>query len=68
MELHAEDRFIFQSQTFQRVIVQTFVGDFHFVLIQIPFGDTIIMILRSDQALRLMANVEQDDFRRDDQI
>ena len=49
MELHAEDRFVFHSQTFERVIVQTFVGDFHFVFIQIAFGDAVIMILRSDK-------------------
>jgi hypothetical protein len=49
MELHAEDRFVFHSQPFEGVIVQAFVGDFHLVFVQIPFGDALIMILRGDE-------------------
>ncbi len=49
MKLHAEDRFIFHPQTFERVIVQAFVSDLHFVEIQITNRNTVIMILCSDQ-------------------
>src|SRR5436190_18301173 len=45
MELHTEDRFMFHPQTFKRVIVQTLVSDFHLILVQVTFGDTVIMIL-----------------------
>src|SRR6476660_4776164 len=51
MELHTENRLVFYSQAFERVIVQTFICDFHFLWIQVAFGNTIIVILRSDQHL-----------------
>ena len=51
VELHAGDRLVLHSQTFKRVIVQAFVGDFHFVFIQVAFGDAVIMVLRGDENL-----------------
>src|SRR5262245_37732801 len=49
MELHTKNRFVLHPQTFERVIVQAFVGNFHFSFIQVSFSDTIIMILRGDE-------------------
>ena len=40
-----------ELQTFQRIIVQTFVSNFHFIQIQITRGNTIIMILCSNEHL-----------------
>src|SRR6185436_15982895 len=49
MELHAQYRFVFESQTFKRVIVQTLVRDFNFIEIQIASRDAVIMILRCNK-------------------
>ena len=68
VELHTEDRFIFQPQTFQQIIVQTLISDFHFVFIQIAFSDAVVVILRGDEHFTDSANVEQGDSRRDVQI
>jgi hypothetical protein len=51
MELHAEDGFVFHPQPFKRVIVQTFIRNFHFVFVQVACGDTVVMILRGDENL-----------------
>ncbi len=49
VELHAQDRFMLESQPFQRIIVQTFVSNFNFIRIQITSSHTIIMVLRGDE-------------------
>src|SRR6266508_1811636 len=49
VELYAQHRFVSEPQAFERVIVQAFVSDFHFVGIQISSRDTVIMILRGDE-------------------
>src|SRR5690348_11220042 len=49
MELYTQHRLIFQPQTFERIIIQTLVSDFHLNRIQIPLRNTIIMILSSNK-------------------
>jgi hypothetical protein len=49
MELHTEDRFVFHPQTFDGMIVQAFVSDFHFIFVQVAFGNAVVMILRGDE-------------------
>lgn len=51
MELHAKDWFVLYADSFQRVIVQTFIRDLHIVFVQVACGDTVVMILRGDENL-----------------
>jgi hypothetical protein len=51
MKLNAEHWFLLHPNTFQRVVVQTFVRDLHFVFVQVTRGDAVVMVLGGDENL-----------------
>ena len=49
VELHAQDRPVFKSQAFKRVVVQAFVGDLNLGRFEVASRDAVIMVLRGDE-------------------